>query len=45
MLTLEGDMGPRAVIRGDPEVREVLMPSASLDVDRPADLMIPEIQG
>lgn len=41
MLKLEGDTGPRAVIQGDPDVREIPVPSASLDVDRPSDLNDP----
>ena len=39
MRTLAGDTGPRAILRGDPRVREVPMPSASRDVDCPADLV------
>ncbi|HYE18440.1 MAG TPA: nucleotidyltransferase family protein [Tepidisphaeraceae bacterium] len=38
MLTLVGDTGPRAILRGDASVVEVSMPSASRDVDRPSDL-------
>jgi CTP:molybdopterin cytidylyltransferase MocA len=38
MLTLKGDTGPRAILCRDPDVREVPMPSASTDIDRPADL-------
>jgi CTP:molybdopterin cytidylyltransferase MocA len=38
MLTLQEDAGPRAILHGDPDIREVPMPSASLDVDRPTDL-------
>jgi CTP:molybdopterin cytidylyltransferase MocA len=38
MLTLQGDTGPRAILRGDPDVREVPMPSASKDIDQPADV-------
>jgi CTP:molybdopterin cytidylyltransferase MocA len=45
MLMLEGDTGPRAVLRGDPDVREVPMVSASLDVDEPADLLADTIAG
>jgi CTP:molybdopterin cytidylyltransferase MocA len=39
MLKLAGDMGPRALLAGDGDVREVISPSASLDLDRPDDLM------
>jgi CTP:molybdopterin cytidylyltransferase MocA len=38
MLTLAGDTGPRAILRGDTRVVEVSIPSASRDVDRPTDL-------
>jgi CTP:molybdopterin cytidylyltransferase MocA len=38
MLTLEGDTGPRAILCRDPYVREVPMPSASMDIDLPVDL-------
>ena len=38
MLTLVGDTGPRALLRGDPRVFEVPMPSASKDVDLPSDV-------
>ena len=38
MLTLAGDLGPRAILRGDTAVLEVPMVSASRDVDCPSDL-------
>jgi molybdenum cofactor cytidylyltransferase len=40
MLTLEGDTGPRTILGGDPDVREVPMPSASMDIDRSVDLNV-----
>ena len=44
MLTLSGDMGPRAILSGDPDVREVALPSAALDVDLPEDLNVMEAE-
>jgi CTP:molybdopterin cytidylyltransferase MocA len=38
MLTLKGDTGPRAILHEDRDVRKVPMPSASMDIDGPADL-------
>lgn len=38
MLTLKGDEGPRRILRIDSDVREVDMPKAALDLDRPTDL-------
>ena len=41
VLTLVGDTGPRAILRGHARVLEVQMPSASMDVDHPSDLRMP----
>jgi CTP:molybdopterin cytidylyltransferase MocA len=38
LLRLKGDTGPRTILHGDADIREVPMPSASLDIDWPADL-------
>jgi CTP:molybdopterin cytidylyltransferase MocA len=38
LLTLVGDTGPRAILRGETRVVEVPIPSAARDVDRPSDL-------
>jgi molybdenum cofactor cytidylyltransferase len=38
LLTLKGDIGPRAILTTDPDVREVPMPSASTDLDQPLDI-------
>ena len=38
MLALKGDKGPRAILHGDPQVREIPMPGAGMDIDCPQDL-------
>lgn len=40
LLNLTGDIGPRAILRGDPDVFEISMASAAKDVDEPADVQL-----
>jgi CTP:molybdopterin cytidylyltransferase MocA len=38
MLTLEGDTGPRSLLRNDLKVSELILPNAASDLDHPEDL-------